>query len=83
MVYGPEAVVMVLDRALGESVNRGAAPGRVIVVDFDRLLAAVVRPSGSGEDPDEDLVVGLIVLVSVDMRRRAVELSSSGGDGRC
>lgn len=72
---------MVLDRALGESVNRGAAPGRVIVV-AGLLLATVVRSSSSGIDPDKALV-GLIVLGSVDMRRRAVELSSSGGDGRC
>lgn len=30
MVYGPEATVMVLDRAFGESVKRGAGPGRDI-----------------------------------------------------
>ena len=46
-VNGPEAVVIVLLRALGESVKRGAAPGRAIlnplelVVEFAEVLEAV------------------------------------------
>lgn len=70
---GPEAVVMVLDRALGESVKRGAAPGRVIVLLI--LLGTVEL----GTDDAEVFVVLVVLAVG----RRAVELSSSGGDGMC
>lgn len=66
---------MVLDRALGESVKRGAAPGRVIVLLI--LLGTVEL----GTDDAEVFVVVLVLLVVVG--RRAVELSSSGGDGMC
>lgn len=66
LVYGPEATVMVLDRALGESVKRGAAPGRDI--EEVSLDVEVVR-----DDDDKDL--GALKGI------RAVELASSGRFG--
>ena len=66
-MYGPDAVVIVLDRAFGESVKRGATAGRAIL--------AVLRP----ELELAVVVVGRPTLVDDD---RAVELSSFGSDGR-
>lgn len=43
-VSGPEAVVIVLDLAFGESLNKGAAPGRVSllkIVELDRFGGVV------------------------------------------
>ena len=64
-MYGPEAVVIVLDRAFGESVKRGATAGRAIIL-------AVLQP---------ELELAVVVDRPTLVDDRAVELSSSGRDG--
>jgi len=61
-VHGPEAVVIVLDRAFGESVKRGATAGRAIIF-------AVLQP---------ELELAVVVDRPTLVDDRAVELSSSG-----